>query len=488
MVHEFLDSGNKHFVSGSKGLGKTLLLTYKRSLLSDQYQAGTGKGQAAVKFVPEGRPYLDLMGDLPSLRQATIDLLTSLERCKRLWGFALRLSALSHHPALLQRGDEEILARLPPQLRVIAEGRQAEPTMIAKELLALPPKQINQVIDGCENFLEHKIRSLHSAMFVFIDKLDQALRQLPRAAWVHMQAGMIEAAWDLMNTNRHIKIFATIREEAFSGYESDIKTNLYGATSVLRYSKHDLLELLDKLTYFYERLPLRDFVALDVGRTFDFIYRHTLGRPRDLVIIASEISRNRRALDEPTFERTVQETAAGMLVANIFDEMGVFLEVLRDRDQRGRFLAMLPYNVMTADELVELWCRYHGVDREYYELHGHEAAEVYHPFRELYDCGLLGVIVRDPATGLRSCSAFASRTTPPSASAVACRARATTCCTRPCRRWCAGSAAACSSTRSASSSSATASPGPATPAPRSTSSASCSAGPRATISRPSTRS
>ncbi|MCA9696904.1 MAG: protein kinase, partial [Myxococcales bacterium] len=199
VVHEFLDSGNKHFVSGSKGLGKTLLLTYKRSLLSDQYQAGTGKGQAAVKFVPEGRPYLDLMGDLPSLRQATIDLLTSLERCKRLWGFALRLSALSHHPALLQRGDEEILARLPPQLRVIAEGRQAEPTMIAKELLALPPKQINQVIDGCENFLEHKIRSLHSAMFVFIDKLDQALRQLPRAAWVHMQAGMIEAAWDLMN-------------------------------------------------------------------------------------------------------------------------------------------------------------------------------------------------------------------------------------------------------------------------------------------------
>ena len=51
---------------------------------------------------------------------------------------------------------------------------------------------------------------------------------------VHMQAGMIEAAWDLMNTNRHIKIFATIREEAFASYESDIKTNLYGATSALR--------------------------------------------------------------------------------------------------------------------------------------------------------------------------------------------------------------------------------------------------------------
>ncbi|NVB40614.1 protein kinase [Pseudenhygromyxa sp. WMMC2535] len=402
VVSEFLDSANKHFISGSKGLGKTLLLTYKRSLLSEHYQAGTGRGQ--VKFIPEGRPYLDLMGDLPSVRQGTIDLMTELGRCKRIWGFGLRLSALSHHPNLLRRDQDERenLARLPTTLKAIAEGRQAEPTMVVKELLALPLKQINQVLDGLENFLEHKLRALHSGLYIFIDKLDQALRTLPRAAWVHMQAGMVEAAWDLMNTNRHVKVFATIREEAFSGYESDIKTNLYGATTVLRYTKHDLLELLDKLTYFYERLPLRDFVLLDVDRTFDFIYRHTLGRPRDLVIIASEISRNRRSLDVAGFERIVQETAAGMLVANVFDEMGAFLEVLRDRDQRNRFLALIPYDVLTQDELVEVWCRFHGFDREYYDLHGHDAEGVYHPFRELFDCGLLGVVERDSSTGERS--------------------------------------------------------------------------------------
>ena len=74
---------------------------------------------------------------------------------------------------------------------------------------------------------------------------------------------MIEAAWDLMNANRHVKILATIREEAFSAYESDIKANLYGATSTLRYAKHELFELLEKLTYYYERLPLREFIHLD---------------------------------------------------------------------------------------------------------------------------------------------------------------------------------------------------------------------------------
>jgi serine/threonine protein kinase len=411
VVSEFLDSGNKHFVSGGKGLGKTLLLTYKRLLLSAHYQGSEGKAPAGVKFVPEGRPYLDLMGDLPTVSQVEIDLMSSLARCKRIWGFGFRVCALSHHHGLMGPDDAEDLAEFPRRLKAMLEGRgAAEPTLVVKELLGLSYAQINRLIDQSQSFLEYKLRALHSPMFIFVDKLDQALRSLPREAWVHMQAGMIEAAWDLMNTNKHIKIFATIREEAFASYESDIKTNLYGATSALRYSKRDLQDLLEKLTFFYERLPLRDFVILDVVSTqgsrsepaFDFIVRHTLGRPRDLVIIASEISRNREALDERTFKRIVQDTAASMLVSNVFDEMRVFLEVLCDRAARGKFLASLPYNILTHDEVIELWCRFHGVDRDYYDLHGRDAEDVYHPFRELYDCGLLGIVVREAASERRS--------------------------------------------------------------------------------------
>ncbi|MCX4245075.1 serine/threonine-protein kinase [Paraliomyxa miuraensis] len=411
VVSEFLDSGNKHFVSGSKGLGKTLLLTYKRFLLSAQYQGSEGRSPAGIKFVPEGRPYLDLMGDLPSVSQAEIELMSSLARCKRIWGFGFRVCAISHQPGLLGPEDAEDLDEFPRRLKAMLRGRgAAEPTIVVKELLGLSYAQLNRLIDQSESFLEYKLRSLHSPMFIFVDKLDQALRSLPREAWVHMQAGMIEAAWDLMNTNTHIKIFATIREEAFASYESDIKTNLYGATSTLRYTKRDLQELLEKLTFFYERLPLRDFVILDTVSTqssrsepaFDFIFRHTLGRPRDLVIIASEISRHRESLDERTFKRLVQDTSASILVSNVFDEMRVFLEVLCERGPRGKFLASLPYNILPHDEVVELWCRFHGVDRDYYELHGREAEDVYHPFRELYDCGLLGIVVRDASSERRS--------------------------------------------------------------------------------------
>ncbi|MGK3989490.1 protein kinase [Sorangium sp. So ce136] len=408
VVREFLDSANKHFVSGSKGLGKTLLLTYKRSVLSDIYLASNGRDRrhAAVQFIPEGRPYLDLMGDLASVDQTRTDLMSGLYECKRLWSFSFRLSIVSYHPALL--GDPEDLAPLPRGLRGFLEGRPVEPTMVVKELLSLTVRQLNQVIDAMEGPLERRLRSLHSGTYLFVDKLDQALRRLPRAAWIHMQAGMIEAAWDLMNANRHVKIFATIREEAFSAYESDIKANLYGATSTLRYAKHELFELLEKLTYYYERLPLREFIHLDMvstgrsprgERAFDFLYRHTLGRPRDLVILASEISRNRRALDERTFTRIVQGTSAGLLVANIFDEMRVFLEVLRDRDKRNQFIGLLPRDVLTHDEVVEVWCSFHGVDRAYFDAHGRNADDVYHPFRELFECGLLGVLSADTAAG-----------------------------------------------------------------------------------------
>ncbi|MEM9459228.1 MAG: serine/threonine-protein kinase [Myxococcota bacterium] len=404
VVEEFLEDGAKYFVAGAKGLGKTLLLTYKRSRLSERYQGdGAPRAHAAVQLVPEGRPYLDLMGDLRTPGKAHIDFMSSLGNCKRAWGFALRVAAISHQPTLVGSDDAEDLAAWPKRLRAMIEGKRAEPTIVVKELLMSSVRQINRLVDDAENFLEHKIRSLHSGMFLFIDKVDQALSGLSREAWIHMQAGLVEAAWDLMNTNRHIKVFATIREEAFSSYESDIKTNLYGATTTLRYSARDLRRMLEKLTHFYEGLPLRDFVSPEVvakhqaedEEAFDFIYRHTLGRPRDLVIIASEISRNRASLDERMFKRVVRETSAGIVVSNIFDEMRVFLDVLHDKTQRLRFLSLLPYGVLTREDTIDVWCRLHGVEREYFETYGHDSPDVYHPFRELYDCGVLGIVEQD---------------------------------------------------------------------------------------------
>ena len=105
-----------------------------------------------------------------------------------------------------------------------------------------------------------------------------------------------QAAWDVMSANSHVKIFATIREEAYANYESDIRANYYSATVALRYSVDDLRHLIDKLVEFYESLgSFEEFVGLSevhnshsqlVEDSFRYLHRHTVGRPRDLVIIS----------------------------------------------------------------------------------------------------------------------------------------------------------------------------------------------------------
>lgn len=404
LVHEFLSDPNRYFVSGAKGCGKTLLLTHKRARLQERYKS---EGHAAVTFIPEGRPYLDLMSDVGTMSKASVDLMSKVPNTKRLWSFALKLAALSHSS---ERIDADALATWPVRLREVAEGRPTEPTVIVRELLMLTPAQLHATLGQAEMPLEHAVRAIHSGMYFFIDKIDQALRGVSRDAWIAMQAGLVEAAWDIVNTNAHLKVYATIRAEAFSSYESDIKSNLYGAITSIRYSKEDLRAILEHLTAFYEGVPLRDFVSVEAVHApgasqtesaFDFMHRHSLGRPRDLVIVASEISRNREALDERRFKRVVHETSAGIIVSNVFDEMRVFLEVLADRDSRRGFFARLPFNVLTEDDLIDAWCAYHGVGREYYDDYGKTSDDVFHPFRELYDCGLLGCVERDAADGER---------------------------------------------------------------------------------------
>jgi hypothetical protein len=397
IIEEFFQGRTKHFVSANKGLGKTLLLSCKRNLLTEAAQ------RTQVFLVPEGKPYLDFMSDLPEQAGSHEAFLATLVNAKRLWALAFRISALSYHPSLFTAEDADELKRLPKRLAGWLQGGKVEPTVVFKEVLGNTLKQINRLIDEGGNFLEHKFRLIHSAMFFFVDKVDQGIRSLSRQAWIHVQAGLIEAAWDAMNANSHIKIYASIRQEAFSNYESDIKTNLFGATTIIQYSDADLSRLLDQLTKCYEgSKTFKEMVNLHVVRhsqsgfpedSFQYLKRHTLGRPRDLVIVASELSRNQGSLTEALYRKVVCDTSASVLVANVFEEMRVFLTCLHDRQDRLRFLSLLPHNILTRQDLIEVYCAFNRLDPDAFDAVGPDSEGMWHPFWELYSAGLLGVVV-----------------------------------------------------------------------------------------------
>lgn len=397
IVEDFLQGRTKYFVSANKGLGKTLLLSCKRALLTEAVQ------RTPAFLVPEGKPYLDFMSNLPEQSPGHEAFLATLVNAKRLWSLAFRISALSHHSSLFGAEDADELRRLPKRLAGWLQGGKVEPTVVFKEVLGNTLKHINRMINESENFLEHKFRLIHNGMFFFVDKVDQGIRSLPRQAWIHVQAGMIEAAWDVMSANSHIKIYASIRQEAFFNYESDIKTSLFGAITIIQYSDADLSRLLDWLTECYEGgKTFKEMVKLCVVRSsksrvpedsFQYLKRHTLGRPRDLVIVASELSRKQSDLTETLYRKVVRETSASVLVSNVFDEMRVFLTCLQHKPNRLRFLSLLPHNILTRQEAIEVYCAFNGLDPAAFAETGPDAEGMWHPFWELYSAGLLGAIL-----------------------------------------------------------------------------------------------
>ncbi len=319
-----------------------------------------------------------------------------------MWRFAFAVSALSHHPEALDAKDERHLARFPPDLAQFLRGERVRPTVVVQHLLNESVGTIRQVLETKTTaFLDGKLRDVHNGMFFFVDKLDQAVGNLSREAWVNIQAGLLEAGFDLRVLNTHLKVYASIREEAFASYHSRTKVNVFSATSRIEYSRSELHKMLERLTIHYEGLPLNDFVNVEtVGRAdvrreaaFDFLHRHTLCRPRDLVIISSAISRRRRTIDERIFKDVVRETSAGILVENVFDEMHAFLDALSSPDARERLFSLLPYGILSSGDLPVVWGQFHGVEPGVYELGETEPKyALSNPFRELYDCGLLGVI------------------------------------------------------------------------------------------------
>ncbi len=404
IIANFLTRKNKHFISATKGLGKTLLLTYKRLLLTEEFKTSG----SPITLVPQGRPFLDFMGEMRSLSKKYESPLSELTNSKRLWSAALRISAISYCDQLIDEDEQFELRPFSERIRRWLSGHHTEPTIVFKELTNLTVSEFNRLIDETEGFLDQKLRQVHTPIYFFIDKVDQAIRNFGSAAWINVQAGLIEAAWDLMNSNSHIKVFASIRDEAYSNYESDIKSNLRGAVTVLRYSETELADLLDRLSQCYEGAEsFKDFIGMNVvtgGRqtfledSFQLIRRYTFGRPRDLVAIASEMSAARTSLNEKKFWTIIRETAATGLIPSIFDETRIYLDSLREKQTRLRFLASLPCNVLEPFQVKQLTAQFNGLPDDAIE-HFENFNDLYQPFRELFLAGVLGVVVDDPDTG-----------------------------------------------------------------------------------------
>ena len=361
-------------------------------------------------FLPQDKPYLDnLSGEWPTLGSDKLKFLADLRSSRRLWAMALKLSILSHLPDLYARLKPD---ELPAPIRHSLEqcvGVRTAATIVFRNLLTTQTiKSIHALLDRLDTSVEQVFRAIHTGVYCFIDTVEQGVSNMDRPAWMHLQAGLIEAAWDVMTSNNHIKIYASIREEAFASYTSTSKINLFSAVLSLRYSLDELHQMLDSLSRLYEReSSFHQFVGRNSIRnphcrveedTFRYVHRHTVGRPRDLVVICSEIARDRSQDSEERLRDTVNRAASNTLLPLVFSEMNVFLDCLRDEAERNRFFGLLSHNIISRQEVEGLCAAFNGVDEvDFHQLHDN-GVSIGHPFCELFNCGLIGTVMEDRVT------------------------------------------------------------------------------------------
>ena len=392
-VVRFLQDPKKYIVSAGKGMGKTLLLTYKRYQLDKEYATGGG---SSVQFIPTNTPYLDCMPNLPSLSKDWVQFLGDVDSAEKLWLLAFQLSALTHARS---EADQSYRKRLPGELPYfIDSGSRVTPTMACHVMMQLRVSDFHRLHDRFRHHIVSEIQSMHSGLFYFVDKVDQASSSLPRKAWVGIQFGLALAAMGIRSFNAHHKAFVSIRQEAYSNAESDRRPNLSGAVSEIRYDPRELRDMMNQLSRCYEGAQTFErFVGFkEVHNTraertegvYPYVHRHTIGRPRDLVRIAEQVSTSHEDLDEASFKRVVNRVSSEIISQEVFAEVKVFLECLRDRSGRTAILQHIPHNVLRRRDVERICERVNGISPiENYDMQGLD-----HPFCELYSAGLLGVL------------------------------------------------------------------------------------------------
>jgi hypothetical protein len=330
VVEEFLevnDRDSKFFIIAPKGVGKTLLIKYK----SAKYR----REKPAFTFVPA----LELCEKLAqtdsdiSFAQEDLAYFTTTNHWQDIWTICL-MSAI-----LKQLGES-----IPIPLRTIFGNASSIDDFL--NALLRDRKFLFQSAKLISTDLSPAIQAVRSPVAVFLDNVDEAMdrhvgsaladnsrkRGRPLGAvsekvWINSQLGLIEAVKSIHGKNSHIKIFASIRIEAFNTDVSPTHTQTELYCSILKYNDNELRRIFESNIKLMKPADCAKPIStseierlLGYGRidnalvkntdgkyqsedVFTYILRHTLRRPRELLLIGMAISQI------PVAERTSAKVA-----------------------------------------------------------------------------------------------------------------------------------------------------------------------------------
>ena len=404
-----------------KGYGKTLLLIAKKKSL---LEARSGQiVMAENRFID--RP----LGIFPVIRRELLELLSSdYEFWKSLWKISLSLSAIKAFArATRERPNDRNLLAHDWYGRIITDDHKYfEAGEIFTDLLSQDYKYIINIIAN-SNLIFPYFNRINTQIVFFIDNVDEYFRPVleDRSAggasgrhslyrnrsnevWSLAQIALASVAYELEKTNHHIKIFCTMRHEAFlkmAEVESDA-FQISGRCTKIEYTRDDLEQIFLKNINITSKEQLVDpdnqeTMLRLVGETnkavehrfiskpehiFDYFLRHTLYRPRDLMFIGGEIVKINPHQRSVEAIREAVDAATKTIVDSIFGEMRPFFGV----PNREILFKRIEANVLTVDQLNEVSDAY--IVELGYAASRDPDGEISHPFSVLHKLGLLGTV------------------------------------------------------------------------------------------------
>lgn len=408
LIDNFFES-DRTILIATKGMGKTLLLRAKKYILE--------KSDDGHLIIPRNQESdePDFHGNLSSSG------LDSAELWKDLWIISIIFSVMSHKisPSWGELDGEPIWnsirgMNMPNSFKneLISDftgNILNPPSYYLSKLLNLGVGALQKL---CRTAFQTDAISRHyinSSTCVFIDSFDSALTEkfsFNLDVWKNAQIGLMQATHRLRCTNHHLKVYVSIRQEAWSAFKSDDRQVIKGQSVILAYDKRSLEQLFIHAIKKYARCnSVEKFVGLDKvdniwtgesEKVFDYIYRHSICSPRSIMLIGSalhDLKLNSIPIAErpSEFRKKVNEIGSDQLYKDyLISQRKIFLNTLHHEDDVKNLLKLIPSNVLKGKTL-------HNINLQFSNNKGSDPKSS-HPFCELFNVGVIGVVRREPSS------------------------------------------------------------------------------------------
>lgn len=372
-------------LAGVKGQGKTFLIKVKRKNI---------ESDSSVVCFPRSQ-MVDTIDSSFAIDKSLFNYLCDYNVWVNLWKFSICGSILTSKEFKHLYDTSRLKDSTVKLLQI--PNKRCEPSFLLKLLLDLNIQDLKVVLNDTGKLFDN-LKDLHQSICVFIDKLDQGFSQYAKnfnidsrmplrsrnaSFWQYAQYSLAESSYDIFtNTNHHIKVFYTIRQEALIDSElinKDKARNINAFIATLEYNKDDLKQMYDlyisnetEENLFSKTLadtePSKAFLGIEkiphgyVNRinenVFDYIYRHTFKRPYDMMKIcrALYLSIDTKKNLNPRKLRHIVNTESNKLLDQYLQELSIFLPC--PTTEIERLLVMLPGNTFDK-KIINSVCAMH---------------------------------------------------------------------------------------------------------------------------------